>query len=114
MSRRPEATSKPFIVLLVDDEHQIRGMLRHLLLKDGCFQVVTASDAGDALALSSAYEGDIDILVTDIDMGAMNGIELYRRIKEQRPNVRVLFISGKAEGFRNALPDAPLLESRSR
>ncbi len=60
--------------------------------------------------LQTFGSGRIDILITDIDMGKMSGIDLYKELRQERPSIRVLFISGKAQGFRKALPDAPLLE----
>ena len=107
----PEAAvSGPFVVLLVDDEAQVRNLLRQLLVRDGTYHVLTASSGEEALKIARQFPDTIDILITDIDMRPLNGIDLYRQIREERPDIRVLFISGKAEGFRTALPEAPLLE----
>ena len=46
----------------------------------------------------------IDILITDIDMGKMSGIELYGHIKEERPETGVLFISAMAHDILESLP----------
>ena len=105
-----EAVSRSINVLLVDDEPQIRKLLANLLMKDLNYHVLTASTGESALDLARQRPEKIDILITDIDMGKMSGIDLYRHIREERPETAVLFISGKAEGFRKSMPDCPLLE----
>jgi two-component system cell cycle sensor histidine kinase/response regulator CckA len=105
-----DAVSDAQIVLLVDDEPQIRTLLEHLLLKEERYQVLTAGSGEEALDVSRQCPDKIDLLITDIDMGKMNGIQLYRHIREERPDTAALFISGKADGFRDSLPQCPLLE----
>ena len=102
--------SKSTEVLLVDDEPQIRTFLANLLSQDGSYNVMTASCGEEALALSRNRSERIDILITDIDMGAMSGIELYGRIRDERPETAVLFITGMAHRIRDLLPECPLLE----
>src|SRR5664279_878048 len=93
--------SRKVNVLLVDDERQIRNLLEKALMRSGSYHVLTASSGEDALDLSRNQTDNIDILVTDIDMGKMSGIELYGHIREERPETMVLFISGKGKFFRN-------------
>ncbi len=100
----------PFVVLLVDDEPQVLRLLRLFLLKEGIDQILTAANGEEALEISRTFPDRIDLLITDIDMGGMSGIDLYRKVHEERPVTRALFISGKAEGFRKSLPEAALLE----
>ena len=56
-------------VLLVDDEPEIRTLLMYLLMRDGGYDVMTASSGEEALDLSRNRSEKIDILITDIDMG---------------------------------------------
>jgi YesN/AraC family two-component response regulator len=78
-------------VLLVDDEPLIRAFMKSALLR--CGYAVT--DAEDGLvAWELAQADDFDVLVTDIRMPGMDGIELARRVQETLPHVRLLFISG--------------------
>jgi two-component system cell cycle sensor histidine kinase/response regulator CckA len=91
-------------VLLVDDEPQIRKLLANLLSRDRSYQVITASSGEEALDLSRNRSERIDILITDIDMGEMSGIELYTHIREEPPETEVLFISAMAHCIRESLP----------
>jgi DNA-binding response OmpR family regulator len=91
-------------VLLVDDEPQIRKLLANLLSRDQSYHVITASSGEEALVLSRNRSKKIDILITDVDMGKMSGIELCRHIREERPETQVLFISAMAHRIRESLP----------
>ena len=96
-------------VLLVDDEQQMIKFLLRLLSKEQKYEVLTASGGEEALAVSRQAKCDIDILITDIDMGRMNGVELYKCLKQERPQIVVLFVSGEASDFQDLHPDWPLL-----
>ena len=97
-------------VLLVDDHPQIRNLLANVLRRNRIYHVMTASSGEEALDLSRNRSERIDILITDIDMGSMNGVELYRHIREERPETAVLFISATADRIRESLPECPVLE----
>jgi DNA-binding response OmpR family regulator len=91
-------------VLLVDDQPQLRKLLANLLSRDRSYRVITASSGEEALTLSRNLSERIDILITDIDMGKMSGIELYSHIRKERPKTEVLFISAMAHRIRDSLP----------
>ena len=81
-------------VLLVEDEPLLGELMTEALTDQG-FEVRAASDAGDALRylLSGA---EIDILFTDIDLGgAMNGAELAQLARELRPQLPIVYTSGR-------------------
>lgn len=80
-------------ILLADDEQVVRGFLAGVLARDG-YRVLAASDGEKALALSERFPSPIHLLVTDLMMPVMNGKELANRLCTQRPEIRVLFISG--------------------
>lgn len=82
------------VVLLVDDEAVVRRIAKLALEKDG-FEVLEADDAPAALALAEARE--IDLLVSDLHLPSMDGVELVVRISSIRPAVRALLISGELE-----------------
>lgn len=105
-----EIVSRGVNILLVDDNPQLRTLLALLLTKDGNYDVLTASNGEEALDLSRHRPERIDILVTDIDMEGMNGIDLYRNIRKDRPEIAVIFISGQGDCSRESLPEYPLLE----
>ncbi len=80
-------------ILLAEDEPDVRAVTRRLLRLGG-YQVLTASDGAEALERARAHPGPIHLLVTDVVMANLGGIELARRLAEDRPGLRVLFISG--------------------
>ena len=80
-------------VLLVDDEPAIREAVGYTLQASG-YRVFTAEDGTDALALYHQRRSEIDIVLTDISMGQMDGVTLARALKKLNPNVRVIVSSG--------------------
>ena len=95
-------------VLLVEDDDQVRQALRLTLERNG-YDVVDARSCGEALLLSEKTDREIDLLVTDVVMLHMSGPELAERLKRTRPAIRVLYLSGYADGAmanRGALADA--------
>ncbi|MEO1234898.1 MAG: response regulator, partial [Myxococcota bacterium] len=80
-------------VLLVDDDPTLRTVLERALQRAG-YLVKTASDGLEALNL---IEDETDILVTDLIMPRMGGLELARRVRRAFPRVRVLLLSGHPE-----------------
>jgi DNA-binding NtrC family response regulator len=86
-------------VLLVDDEELVRRLVRVLLQLEG-FQVLEASHGEEALRMSATHPGTIDLMVSDVTMPGVRGPELARRLEAQRPEMKVLFMSG--------YPDVPI------
>ncbi len=80
-------------VLLVEDQPSVRTLARVALESLG-YTVLEAAGPGDALALSQEYPRPIHVMVTDVVMAGMSGRELARRVTRQRPNLRILFVSG--------------------
>ena len=89
-------------VLLVDDEAAVRGMLQKYLQRNG-MRVLTASSGEEALAIFSSERLTIDILVTDVVMSGISGRELAFQIRELRPSLPILLMSG----YENHAPDFP-------
>jgi two-component system cell cycle sensor histidine kinase/response regulator CckA len=87
------ATS-PRTVLLVDDEPRVREVVRMMLERAG-HRVVEAESAEDAINQFSTLES-VDLLVSDLQMPGMSGLELFDKLVERLPSLRVLFISGAA------------------
>jgi CheY-like chemotaxis protein len=84
-------------VLLVDDEPLVREATRRTLRSLG-YQVIGAKSAEDALKLAAERETTIDLVITDVMMPGMNGLELARELGKLRPSLKVLFISGYTAG----------------
>ncbi len=80
-------------LLIVDDEMHVRESLSSWFIEDG-YEVETAKDANEALNLLS--KKPFDIVITDIKMPGMDGVELQRRIKEVSPSVAVVLITAYA------------------
>jgi two-component system cell cycle sensor histidine kinase/response regulator CckA len=83
-------------VLVVEDEPAVRGLVESVLGLHG-YQVIGAGNAGDALELSTSYEGRIDLLLTDVEMPDMSGRELAQRLRAERTEMRLLYMSGHDE-----------------
>lgn len=80
-------------VLLVDDDSSLRAPIRRSLVLAG-FTVLEASSAEEALAVCKRHKGRIHLLLTDMVLPKMNGIELAGRLEALRPEINVLFMSG--------------------
>jgi len=80
-------------VLLTEDEDSVRVVATAALERRG-YRVLAAADGESALAISRAFPGRIDVLVTDVVMPGMNGRELAEQLEQMRPGMRVLFVSG--------------------
>lgn len=84
---------KEFSILVVDDEENVSKLLSKILLKDG-FNVYTAFDGNQALKIIDSQR--VDIVVTDIKMPGMSGIELLSTIKEIDTDIKVIMITAFA------------------
>lgn len=83
-------------ILLVEDSDVVRDVVANML-KGGGLTVLQASGGEEALALARRGETPIDLLLTDIVMPEMSGVELADRLERERPDVRILFMTGYAE-----------------
>ena len=72
-------------------------MVRRVLEEQG-YTVLAASTGEEALHLARQYNADIDLVFTDVVMPGMNGSELVERLRASRSGIRVIFMSGYAEG----------------
>jgi PAS domain S-box-containing protein len=80
-------------VLLVEDEPMVRELVRRLLERAG-YTVLDAADGAEAIDVSRAHAATIELLVTDVIMPRMGGRALASHLLAERPELRVLFISG--------------------
>ncbi len=93
-------------VLLSEDEPMVRRLVVNVLERQG-HRVLSTSDGREALAVARAHDGAIDLVITDVVMPRLDGIELARAMRAIAP-VRVLFISGYHE-LAHELSDEQLL-----
>jgi two-component system cell cycle sensor histidine kinase/response regulator CckA len=106
---RSENGARP-TALVVQEEGALRDTTRLMLERNG-FDVVVAGDGQAAIALSRHHQGDIDLLLTDAFMPAMQGIELAETIKAQRPRIVVVYMSSYVnDAFGNGARPVALIE----
>lgn len=95
-------------IMVVDDEKDILRIIKRDLEITNEFQVEVFSSGQDALSSFKNHELDYyDVIITDIRMPRMNGFELYRHIKEMRPNTKIAFITAfeiNRDEFTKVLP----------
>jgi two-component system cell cycle sensor histidine kinase/response regulator CckA len=80
-------------VLLVEDESAVLRLSKIVLERFG-YTVLTAGSPSEAIELFQTHEGRVHLLVTDVVMPEMNGRELAARLREARPELKALFVSG--------------------
>jgi PAS domain S-box-containing protein len=100
---RPPPRARSRTVLLCEDEDMVRDALGELLEAND-YRTLLASNGSEALRL--AARNGFDVLVADIGLADMSGIELARRVRESRPDCPVLFASGRRESLPAELADA--------
>jgi PAS domain S-box-containing protein len=80
-------------ILFVEDEQSVRELVRDFLAAAG-YCMLQASDGTEALKVASAHPGPIHMLITDVVMPHLSGPELATKLSAERPDLKVLFISG--------------------
>ncbi|MBI5505270.1 MAG: response regulator [Deltaproteobacteria bacterium] len=92
-------------LLVVEDEEAVRALAKRILGAAG-YKVVTAANAGQALLLCERTREPIHLMLTDVIMPDMNGLELAQRLRDLRPEMKVLYTSGYTD---NALAHRQIL-----
>jgi two-component system, cell cycle sensor histidine kinase and response regulator CckA len=80
-------------ILLVEDEDEVRAVLHQILVSRG-YRVLQAGSGEEALVISRLHRGAIHLLLTDVTMPEMKGTELALRLSAERPQTRIVFMSG--------------------
>ncbi|HJT90042.1 MAG TPA: response regulator [Bryobacteraceae bacterium] len=88
------------MVLIVDDERAIREFVRGVLEREG-YEVIEAGGSAEALGILA--EKSADLLLTDVVMPDMNGLELAAQVHKLYPQLPVVFMTGFAEEYRDVL-----------
>ena len=96
-SVRPQVAraARQEIILVVEDEEGVRRGVQRILRHAG-YQVLVAADPAQALSIAEEYGGHIDLLLTDVIMPMMTGVQLAERVVHMRPGIKVLYMSGHA------------------
>ena len=111
VATKPRPHQQPSIsstILVVEDNHMVRSLVTQVLERVG-YRILVAEDPSQALQIVAGREEPIDLLLTDLVMPVMNGLDLAARVLDCHPNANVLVMSGysKKTGF-----DANPLASR--
>lgn len=116
--KRPNSTNIPPRVMVVDDERDILSIVKRGLESKNRFQVETFIDAESALeSLKDNSDEYYDLVLTDIRMPKINGFELYRRIKESNPHMKIVFITAfeiNKDEFSKVIPSVDVIDFISK
>src|SRR5579871_378028 len=91
---RPEHPQQ-CVVLVADDEVIVRNYARRVLEAEGYF-TLTADNGEEALLISIQYPGPIHLLLSDVRMPVVNGLELTQKIVRHRPQIKIILMSGES------------------
>ena len=80
-------------ILVVEDEPAVRKLLIVTLRQAG-YRILESANGQDALHLADRHPGPIDLLITDVIMPGVDGVELSRQLRQRRPAIGVLYVSG--------------------
>lgn len=83
-------------VLLVEDENDLRSLLKQVLQNKG-YTVMEAGNGEEAINLAKEFRGDIHLMLTDMIMPRLGGLDAARRIRNFRPTMKVIYMSGYAD-----------------
>jgi two-component system cell cycle sensor histidine kinase/response regulator CckA len=96
MEPKSELQSKQTILIVDDDAAVLRLVAESLADK---FDILTANSSDEALRQSNDFKKEIHLLLSDVQMPGMTGIDLATRITAQRPKIKVLLMSGYTGGM---------------
>ncbi len=100
----PEPTLREYTVLVVEDDDAVRSLVKEVLVHHQ-YRVLEAEHAEAALTVWKDHGPTIDLLLTDIIMPGVNGLELAQQLLVERPELKVIYTSGySSELFSGGLP----------
>ncbi len=97
-SEKIPAANAEKTILFADDDGSVQKFVSALLCKSG-YKVITARDGKDALQKARDFGGIIHMLLSDVEMPGMTGIELAIQLNRERPDTKILLISGLDSGM---------------
>ncbi len=89
----PFPSARPRVILIAEDNALFRRLVVTLMRWEG-YSVLSVADGHQGLELSRHYPGTIDLLITDVQMPRINGVELCDRLFQDRPGIKVIFLTG--------------------
>jgi PAS domain S-box-containing protein len=102
-------------ILLVEDLDELREMMSMILQSKG-YHVLQAGDGEDAVQTARSFKQKIDLVIADVVMPHLNGPDAIQQIRQHRPHVKVIFITGYAEQslIERVIPSSEILEKPLR
>jgi hypothetical protein len=82
--------------MIVEDQDDVRSYTRRVLERSG-YKVIEAASGEEAIAMAFRSNERIHLLVSDIILGSMNGLEVWNEFRRLRPACRLLFVSGYSD-----------------
>ncbi len=80
-------------VLIVENEQLMLGLIERVLLQHG-YQVLAAADGEEAIEVYRLHKLEIDVVLLDVGLPKVNGVDVLYKMKSENPNVRVIIVSG--------------------
>jgi len=110
VSRRIKKSGLAATILIVDDEDLVRKIIDRMLQPMG-YCILHAADGNEALTICDQWKGAIHLMVTDVMMPGMSGIDLVDCATERWPSIKVLFTTGFASdaAMRRKTSNHPIL-----
>jgi two-component system cell cycle sensor histidine kinase/response regulator CckA len=109
--------AKRATVLIVEDDSAVREIMSEIL-RQANYHVLNASGGTEALAISQQYAGSLKLVLTDLVMPRMNGIEVVEKLHEVNGGVKVIYMSGYGRhhetDYGHIDPSIPMLQKPIR
>jgi len=86
--------SKETVILVAEDDPIVRNLVRLMLSQEG-YAVLTANDGQEALEICETFKDPIHLILTDLSVPRMDGLELAERVRKQRPEIKIVVMSGQ-------------------
>ena len=88
--------AEPPAILVVEDEPSVRRMMKVILTEAG-YSILEASDGANACSVMEAYDGQIALVISDLVMPNMGGLDFANELAIARPQIPILYISGYSD-----------------
>lgn len=97
LNKAPQEKLSKLSVLVVDDQPEIRSMVREILSYAGVSRVMEAANGRDALTLIDADFDIVDLIICDWNMPSMTGIDFLRQVRTVFPDMPFLMVTGRCD-----------------